>query len=182
MTRSYQVIFVLAIIPAMFLFAGCGQFATTNTTNQNTVTMTPVLKTTVTATHGLNSSVVTLHTDKLSYQIKDTISAILKNQSNQTIYFPDHLTDCSVILLQRLPVQPLSSDSGQTGINPCRSEIVTRMHSLPAGQTLVVKLLAPSSGWLPGLYHATITCNTSFKQPKTIYSAAFTVVPFTPQP
>ena len=177
LTRSYQVIIILDIVAAMILFTACGQTTTTNTS-----TATPVLTATGTATLPLHTGGVTLHTDRTSYQQKNTISATLKNQSNQTIYFPDHLTDCSVILLQRLPAQPLSGDSGQAGINSCRSEIVTRMHSLAPGQTLVVKLLSPSSGWPPGLYRATLTYNTALKQPKTIYTAAFTVSPFAPQP
>lgn len=169
-----RMLIVLGAIAAIISFTGCGQFANTNSARLATAT--------VTVTHTLNSGIVTLQTDRTSYQSNDTISAILKNQSNQIIYFPDHLTDCSVILLQRLPIQLLSGDSGQTGINPCRSEIVTRMHSLAAGQTLVVKLLAPSTDWLPGVYRAILTYNTSLKQPKTIYTAAFTVGPFTPQP
>ena len=178
MTRSYQLLIIFTIA-AMILLTGCGQLSvTTGTAGLPTATPAPSL----TPTHAANTGQVTLHVDAPPYRINDTISVTLNNQSNQTIYFPDHLTNCSVILLLRLPVQPLTSDSGQAGINLCRSEIVTRMHSLAAGQNLVVRLFAPSNGWVPGLYHATLTYSTSLKKPTTIYTAAFTVGPFSPQP
>jgi hypothetical protein len=56
---------------------------------------------------------VTLNVSASVYQPGDTIVLILNNQSGQTIHFPDHLTECTVILLQRLengtwtPVAPV---------------------------------------------------------------------------
>ena len=182
MTWNSRLFIVLGAISAMILFSGCGQSTATNRANLATVTVIPAPKPTNTATPPLVNGVVTLRTDKTSYQPKDTISAILKNSSNQTIYFPDHLTDCSVILLQRLPVQPLSSDNGQAGVSLCTSKTVTKIHSLMAGQNLVVKLVAPSGGWPPGLYHAALTYTTTSRQPKSIYTTAFTIGPFAPQP
>jgi hypothetical protein len=182
MARNYQLLIVLATIAAMILLIGCGQPTATGTTGLSTATPAPSPRATNAPTRTDNTGQVTLHIDAPSYRTYDSISVTLNTQSNQTISFPDHLTNCSVILLLRLPVQPLSDDNGQMAINPCRLEIVTRMHSLGAGQSLVVKLIPPSNGWLPGLYHATLSYSTSLKKPTPIYTAAFPVGPITPQP
>ena len=127
---------------------------------------------------------VTLHTNARSYVIKATIFVTVSNQSNHTIYFPDHLTNCTVILVQRLKAQPLAADNVQAGINSCRLAIVTRIHSLGPGRRLVVRLVAPSNGWPPGFYHATLTYRTSLNAGPltTISSAAFIVGPIGPIP
>lgn len=182
MRRSYQLLIVFGTIAALILLTGCGPSTTTGTTGLNTATPAPTLRATNAPTHTVNTGPVILHIDASFYQSKDTIVVTLKNQSNQTIYFPDHLTNCSVVLLLRLPVQPLTSDADQIGINPCKSEILMRMHSLAPGQNLVVKLIAQVNGWLPGLYHATLTYHTSLQKPTIIYSEAFTVGSFMPQP
>ena len=191
MVRIYQLLIIFGTIAAMILLIGCGQPTATGTTGLFTATATPSLRTTNaptrTATNAstrtANPGPVTLHVDAQSYRSNDTITVTLINQSNQTIYFPDHLTNCSVILLLGLKVQPLASDSGQAAIEPCRSEIATRIHSLAAGQNLVVRLIAPINGWSPGIYRAMLSYYTSLtKTPTTINSAAFVVGRFTPQP
>lgn len=182
MIRRNQSLIVSSTIAALILLTGCGSSTTTGTTGLNTGTVAPTIRATNIATNTSNTGVVTLHVDTSSYQSKDTIIVILKNQSSQPIYFPDHLTNCSVILLLRQTVQPLTSDNGQAPISPCRLEIVTLMHSLGAGQTLVVRLVAPSNGWLPGLYRAALTYHTSIEKPETIYTAAFSVGSIAPQP
>ena len=182
MARIYQLLIVFGTIAAMILLIGCGQSTTTGTTGLSTATPTPSPRATNAPTRTANTGQVTLHVDAPSYRTNDTISVTLNNQSNQSISFPDHLTNCSVILLQRLPVQTLSADNGQTVISPCRLEIVTRIHSLGAGQSLVVRLIAPSNGWVPGLYHATLSYFTSLNKPTAIYTAAFPVGSIAPQP
>jgi len=108
----------------------------------------------------------------------------VSNQSSQTIYFPDHLTNCTVILLQRSKAQSLANEGGQAGINPCQLAIATHIHSLDPGQRLVVKLVVPKSGWPTGLYLATLSYHTSPSAgPSTILSSpAFAVGPRAPQP
>jgi hypothetical protein len=126
---------------------------------------------------------VTLRVDAHYYQKGDTITVTLSNQSNHTIYFPDHLTNCTVILLQQLKVQPLAGDDVQGIFDPCRLAIATRIHSQGAGQRLVVKLVASSSGWVPGFYRASLSYRTSLDAglSTTISSAVFTVGPLVPQ-
>jgi hypothetical protein len=184
MVRIYQLLIVFGTIAAMILLIGCGQPTTTGTTGPFTATTTPSLKATNAPTSIANPRSVILQVAAQTYLSNDTITITLHNQSNQTIYFPDHLTNCSVILLLRLNVQPLASDSGPSAISPCRAEIVTRIHSLAAKQDVAVRLIAPSNGWLPGIYHATLSyySSLSLRTPTAIRSAAFTVGPFTPQP
>ncbi len=184
MARIHQLLIVIGTIAAMILLIGCGQPMTTGTTGLFTATTTPSPRATNASTSIANPGSVTLQVDAQTYLSKDTITVTLHNQSNQTIYFPDHLTNCSVILLLRLNVQPLASDSGPSAISPCRTKIATRIHSLAAKQNVVVRLIAPSNGWLPGVYYATLSyySSLSLRTPTTIRSAAFTVGPFTPQP
>ena len=194
MVPTYRLLIIFGTIAAMLLLIGCGQLPTTSGTPGSTPTPTPtpipsVKATTAptrtptsTPTYTATTDPVTLRLDKPFYQLNDTISVTLNNQSNQTIYFPDHLTNCSVILLLRETVQPVTSDNGQAPISPCRLEIVTLMHSLGAGQTLVVRLVAPSNGWVPGLYRAALIYHISIEKPETIYTAAFSVGSIAPQP
>jgi hypothetical protein len=193
MARIYQLPIVIGTIAAMILLIGCGQPTTTGTTGPFTAaTTTPSLRatnaTTSTATNALTSTArpgsVTLQVAARTYLSNDTITITLNNQSNQTIYFPDHLTNCSVILLLRLNVQPVASDNGPSAISPCRTKIATRIHSLAAKQNVAVRLIAPSNGWLPCVYHATLSYYSSLplKTPTTIGSAAFTVGPYSPYP
>jgi len=182
MMRRYQFLTIFSTIAVTLLLTSCGPSTATSTPGLNTGTVAPSPKATNTATHTITTGQVILHVDAPSYGSNDTISVTLTNQSNQIIYFPDHLTNCSVILLLRLPVQPLTSDTNQIGMNPCKPEILTRMHSLAPGQNLVVKLIAQVNGWLPGRYHATLTYHTSLQKSTIIYSGAFTIGPFMPQP
>lgn len=82
---------------------------------------------------------MTLNVSASVYQPGDTIVFILNNQSGQTIHFADHLTECTVILLQRLV------NGTWTPVAPCRLMIVTRLHSLNPGQELIVRLIAPQT-------------------------------------
>ena len=183
MARIYQLPMIFSTLVAMLVLAGCGQPATSGTGNLSRATPTPSLGATSTPTRTANSGPVTLQANAPSYQSNDTIAITLNNGSNQTIYFGDHLTNCSVVLLLRLKVQPLTNDdNGQAAIEPCRTQTVTRIHALAAGQHLVVRLIAPNEGWLPGIYRATLTYSAALKLSTTIDSAAFIVGPFSPQP
>jgi hypothetical protein len=183
MLRIYQLLITFGTITVLVLLAGCGPNTSTGATSLPTTTIGPSTTATSASTQAVRTGPVTLHTDAPFYRTGDTISVILSNQSSQTIYFPDHLTNCTVILLQRQKVQPLAGENGQAGINPCRLGIATRIHSLDAGQRLVVRLVAPFNGWLTGFYRATLSYRTPLNAgpSTTIYSAAFTVGPLVPQ-
>lgn len=180
MTRSYLFFTVLSAVVVTLLLTSCSP--ATGASAPGTATVVPTLKATNTATHTITTGQVQLRVNAQSYQANDTILVTLSNQSNQVIYFPDHLTNCSVILLLRLTAQPLASDSGQAGISPCKKATATIIHSLAAGQNLIVRLFAPSNGWVPGLYHATLTYSTLFKKPTMIYTTVFVLGPISPLP
>jgi hypothetical protein len=184
MMRIYRMLMISGTIMVLALLAGCGP-ATTIVGAGLPITVTNrSLTTSHNPAGAAMTGPVTLHTNALSYVTEATIFVTVSNQSNHTIYFPDHLTNCTVILLQRLKVQPLAGDNVQAGINPCRLGIVTRIHSLGPGRRLLVRLVAPPNGWPPGFYHATLTYRTSLNAgPSTIInSAAFIVGPLGPLP
>ena len=113
---------------------------------------------------------------KLLQQIKmhpvATFDVTLGNRDNQTIYFADHLTNCSVILLQ-MQVNGKWEDMDNFGLG-----ILSAWHTLDAGKQLTVKL-APLAGvlWPAGLYRAKVRYRPSnnFISLITIYSAGFEV-------
>jgi len=112
---------------------------------------------------------VTLNANASVYQPGDTIVLTLDNQSGQTIHFPDHLTDCTVILLQHLV------NGTWAPVTFCRLETVTRFHSLNPGQVLVVKLIAPFGHWPPGTYRGVLDYFAPGSS-RTIFSGDFQVV------
>lgn len=91
-----------------------------------------------------------------SYSTTDPIKITLDNASTSTIYFPDHLTNCTVTLLQH------QSYGRWETVNPCLLAIVTRLHSLAPGKSLTVQLVPSSTHpWMAGLYRATLSYRTS---------------------
>jgi hypothetical protein len=68
----------------------------------------------------------------------DTISLTLSNQSTP-ISFPDHLTNCTVILLPRQVI------GGWHNNNVCQLMTRTDLHKLEAGKSLTIDLASPSS-------------------------------------
>jgi hypothetical protein len=114
---------------------------------------------------------VTVGADAPTYRTGDAIAVTLSNQSLQTILFPDHLTYCTVVLLQRQVNESWES------INLCKLMMVTRMHSLDAGHSLRVRLAATSNQWAPGLYRVKLSYGAPQQSSHsiTIYSAVFQV-------
>lgn len=170
MLRIQKSLIIVSALLALLLLAGCGPTIPTGATG----TPSPTAK----------AGPVTLHTDTLLYQTGDSISVTLSNESNQMIYFPDHQTNCTVILLQRSKAQPLSDEGRPADINPCQLAIATSIHSLGPGQRLVVSLVAPKGGWPTGLYVATLRYRMSPSAGPSIplSSPAFAVGPRAPQP
>ena len=184
MKRIYRLFMVSGTLMVLALFAGCGPDVAIGGAGLPITVTNRSLTTSNDPAGAVRTGPVTLYTNARDYGIRATIFVTLSNQSNHTIYFPDHLTKCTVILLQRLKAQPLAADTAQAGINPCRLAIVTRIHSLGPGRRLLVRLVAPPNGWPPGFYHATLTYRTSLNAgpSTTISSAAFIVGPIGPIP
>jgi hypothetical protein len=114
---------------------------------------------------------VTVGADAATYRAGDAIAVTLSNHSQQSILFPDHLTFCTILLLQR------QVNTSWESIALCTLMIVTRMHALDAGHSLTVRLAAPSNQWLPGLYRVKLgyTVSGQANHVATIYSAVFQV-------
>jgi len=123
-----------------------------------------------TLTYTLLHHGVKLTVDSASYYVGDPISVTLSNQSAQTIEFPDHLTECSVVRLQR------QENGNWKEVAPCLKEIPTLIHKLEAGQHLMVKLVSSSGS--AGLYRATLSYRPSQvgADPLAIYSQEFQVI------
>jgi hypothetical protein len=166
---------IVFFILALTSLVGCGYNTTTGTTVSPTVTTAsspPASNgTAVPPTVTNETGFVTLRTDAPTYRTGDAISVTLSNQSLQTVLFPDHLTNCTVVLLQHQVNESWES------INLCKLMILTRLHSLDAGHSLTVRLVAPPNQWVPGLYRAKLSYNASQQSNHliTIYSAVFQV-------
>ncbi len=93
------------------------------------------------------TSSVNLQVGATHYQADGTILVTIKNQSNETITFADHQTNCSVLLLERQIAGTWKP------VSPCLLKTSTRLHSLAAGKTLEIKLTA-SQQWPTGYYQA----------------------------
>jgi predicted small secreted protein len=181
MFRRLGLLFIAFVLLVLISLAGCGHNTTTGVTVLPTVTTassppasigTSVSPPVTTASSPpASTGSVKVGTDTPSYRTGDAITVTLSNQSIQTILFPDHLTYCTIVLLQRQVNESWES------INLCRMMIVTRMHSLVAGHSLTVKLVAPSNQWIPGLYRAKLSYSASQHSHHliTIYSAAFKI-------
>ena len=152
MKRIYRLFMVSGTLMVLAVLAGCGPDVAIGGAGLPITVTNRSLTTSNDPAGAVRTGPVTLHTNAKDYGIRATIFVTVSNQSNHTLYFPDHLTNCTVILLQRLKVQPLASDNVQAGINPCRLGIVTRIHSLGPGRRLLVRLVAPLNGWPPGFY------------------------------
>lgn len=161
MLRRHRLFIILATSIAVALLTGCGQnSSSTGSTNEPSPTPTAPI------------GPVTLQVGATSYHPNDTIEVILHNAGNSTIYFPDHLTNCAVIQLQR------QVNGNWEVIHRCLLMIATRWRTLDAGQSLVIKLVStPNSQWIVGLYRATLSYRTSREADSLIpiYSVGFQV-------
>lgn len=113
---------------------------------------------------------VVLEVGAASYSPGSVVSILIKNQGQQPIFFADHRTNCTVLLVERLV------GSSWQALAPCRLMIATRVHSLQAGATLEVKL-STSNQWPAGRYHARldygIGSQTGLSTPTAVYSSEF---------
>jgi hypothetical protein len=152
------------------ILASCGQNAPGTSSSSTDSTVTPLRLSPTPSTTLPPTSEVTLHVASVTPY---TISITLANKSNQAILFSDHLTECTIILLQLIP-QGMSNQQWQA-VAPCRREIMTRLHMLAPGQDLTVALTAQGGQWLPGLYRTLLTYSLSGVRatPRTVFSSSF---------
>lgn len=138
-------------ILVMFVVVGCGNNAGSGTTQPPTYP-------------------VTLQVDMTSYHPGDTIRVTLKNQSGQTIYYADHRTNCTVLLVERQVA------SSWEPVALCKLMIATRIHSLKAGDSSAVTLVSTQQ-WPSGTYQARLDysnrADTGSSTLTTVYSTHF---------
>lgn len=163
MLRRPGLLLMVYLLLVLAPLTGCGSNPTTGTAVSPAASVAP--------SPPARTGSVTVGTDAASYRTGDAIAVILGNQSRQTILFPDHLTFCTVVLLQR------QVNASWESIALCQLMIVTRMHALDSGHSLTVRLAAPPNQWLPGLYRVKLgyTASGQANHVVTVYSADFQV-------
>lgn len=169
--RSIRLFLIhLSALLALVLLAGCGSKSATSGASQPNPG-TPKAST--------RTGTVIVQVDKTFYQAEETITVTIKNQSTHTIAIPDHLTNCTVVLLQHQQMRLQADDPGIRDANPCKLMTATRMHELAAGQKLVVQLSAPKNGWRTGWFLATLSYRSASSASTftTVSSSAFTIGP-----
>lgn len=192
MNRLYRLTILIVSAGMLLLLAACGQNFTGNSASQPGLSGTSgtahLVKTgtlptkvplhsspTPTAPAQLTGNVI-LQIDTIPQNASASMVLTLKNQTNQQILFSDHLTECTVLLLQEQPQSPASSGTWQA-VAPCKLMIVTRLHSLANGKTLTITLMPPGGQWTPGLYRALLSYLPGGADHKiqTVFSPSFQV-------
>jgi hypothetical protein len=118
---------------------------------------------------------VTLQVNVVPQSAHDAITFTLNNQTNQAIFFADHQSGCTVILLQMVPGL---QDNGQwQTLAPCKVLTMTRLRTLVAGQNITITFNPSSGQWTPGLYRGVLSYAAAETdgQRKTIFSSTFKV-------
>lgn len=172
MVHLYRLTTLIVSAGMLLFLAGCGQNSTGSSASQPGLTGTSgtaqLVKTgivptkvplhpspTPTAPAQLTGK-VTLQIDTIPQHASASMALTLNNQTNQEILFSDHLTECTVLLLQVQPQSPASSGTWQA-VAPCKLMIVTRLHSLANGKTLTITLIPPGGQWASGQYRALLS-------------------------
>lgn len=170
MIRRQRVLLMVATGILLSSLAACGQ--NSSNTGGNIPSLIPTTLTQTAPSPTETSGPVTLQIGAASYQPNETIEVTLRNASAFTIYFPDHLTNCTVIRLQH------QVNMRWENVNPCRLMIATFLHPLDAWQSLMVQLVpTPTRLWDVGLYQATLSYSMApaSGSPPSVYSAGFQV-------
>jgi len=173
MMRRHRLFLIAGVLMITAQLTGCGHNGSTGGRTNATPTNVPSPAVTNTPLPTASTGQVTLHVGATIYHTSDTISVTLSNQSTRTIYFPDHLTNCTVILLQH------QVNGGWQNSDVCKLMTPTGLHKLEAGKSLTVDLTSPSPAWAVGLYRATLRYGTSQTfggLATTLYSAEFQIV------
>lgn len=173
MIREHRLLCMIAIVLLLGALTSCGQRSSSpgGSTPPPTASVTPSPSPSPTLFPTATTGSVTLHVGAASYHPNDTIVVTIQNASSSAIFFPDHLTNCTVIQLQ------FWRNGNWDTVNKCQLMILTGIHTLDAGQSLTVRLVPSSRPWSVGLYQATLHYQSSSKTStlSTAYSAGFQV-------
>ena len=186
MVRLKGKVLLLASAGTLLLLAGCGTNYTGGSPSPTGIAGTPGTAIAVTRVPGRGSptaspiatatgpkGTVTLQLTTVPQHSSDAIVLTLNNQTGQTILFSDHLTDCTVVLLQ---MQSANIGTWQA-VAPCRLMTPTRLLSLASGKALTIKLVPPGGRWVSGLYRSLMSyiLPGANQQLQTVFSPNFQV-------
>lgn len=192
MIRLYRLTILIVSAGMLLFLAACGQNSTGSSSSQPGLTGTSgtaqLVKTVIVPTKvplhpsptptapAQLTGKVTLQIDTIPGHASNSMVLTLNNQTNQEILFSDHLTECTVLLLQSQPQSSVSSGTWQA-VAPCKLMIVTRLHSLAAGKALTITLIPLGGQWAPGLYRALLTYFSTGANQKlqTVFSPSFQI-------
>ena len=184
--RAKSAFFLLLCLS--LLLVGCGTNTLTTTSASSTTTsisVTPKVVTPITpgvsaspsvtiSPPGISgSSQVTVQTSASLYHPGDTIVVTVSNHTAQSIFFPNHQTNCTVVLLQR------QVGSSWEPIAACKLMIVTIIQSLNGEKSLLVPLKAGHPSWAVGTYriafHYMTKTASGIGTPLDVFSPLFQV-------
>jgi hypothetical protein len=163
--RLHKPALLLASAGMLLLLAGCGQNFNGSGASQPGLGGTPgtaqLVKTGTVSTSvspqpsqtapGQLTGKVTLQIVTMPGRASDAVVFTLKNQTSQEILFSDHLSECTVLVLQ---VQSPANSGLWEAVAPCKLMTPTRLLTLGAGKSLTITLAPPGGQWTPGLYRA----------------------------
>ena len=115
-----------------------------------------------------SSSSVTLFVDASAARSSRLILVTVDNEGTSSIQFPDHLSNCSTVLLER------QVGTSWQPVSICHLMTPTRMVTLAPGQRLTIHLVdaLESPQWQPGRYQISLTYQSS-QQSRTLVSPIF---------
>jgi hypothetical protein len=163
--------------------AGCGMQGQSTQATQTTHDPAELVTLTVVAPKYSTSDIIT-------YNPSDTIVVNLFNGSKKTIYFPDHQTNCTVIMLQVQPEVQIVGSPGNAAeaaatatatsipqlAQNCAVYTASTLYSLRPLQAKQVQLPPEDGFWQMGTYRAVLTYTSAPGEPPiTISSPLFQV-------
>jgi hypothetical protein len=112
----------------------------------------------------------------VNYGPSDTIDVTIHNRSTQTIYFPNHKTDCTVMQLQIQITDSTTKRSTWQDTQDCAVYTASTLFSLAPQGSMPVQLPPLAGFWQRGSYQAELTYVTQPGDPSvTITSDTFNV-------
>lgn len=125
------------------------------------------------------SNIVTVKTDRDTYQDRDPVTIKVANEMNQAAVAMDHKSYCSIVFVQK------QEGGTWTNVAPCLLASPIRLVRLNPGQENLIKIANEdtASRLLPGTYRVELTYSMvdgngqPAGNPITIYGTTFTVTP-----
>jgi hypothetical protein len=166
MIQNDRYLLILTLVIGMFIVSSC-----TSNSSSSPSPSPPSGTQPAQGSPGSASNGVTLDLASTTYHTSDTLRITLKNSGSQPIFFPDHLTNCTVLLLE------YQVNGSWQAIDNCGTLNATRWHMLSPQQQLEVTLSPPAQGWATGHYRLKLVYHVGQRTapPQTLYSVIYQV-------